>query len=552
MFVKKHTWVKHVVLFIVASLIISACVAPAPQGAEEPQPAAEPEQPAVGGTVTIGMPAGFDTLDPNVTTFTRVARIALHMTDPWIWQVEPGVFAPGLATEWSVNEDATEYRFKFREDVTFHDGTPFNAEAIKFTLDRIADPATKSQIARSMIGAYEETEVINDYEVVVRFSSPYAPFLDSVSQPYLAPVSPTAVQEAGEEAWGMTTFVGTGPFKFESMVLNEEVVLARNPDYNWGPEEFGMEGPPSVEKLVFKFIQEPSTRTAALLTDEIDFLDEVLAVDFKNLEENPDITTVQMPQPGLGYALMFNHQKPPTDELAVRRAMQLAMDKQGMVDTVFNGFGEPACSLLTKVVYGFCSETCEMYTQDLEAARQVLEEAGWVDTDGDGIRERDGEPLVIGHYYRADAGLSNEIAAFMKDNFAKIGIDVQLNGLSRSGYFDAVRSGQHNTQGWLEWATDPDLMLRGVLHSSNAGGGTNRNNLMEPEIDQMIERAGGEVDPEKRADLYCDLLKKVKEGAHMEIWVDPVLLYAHDANLEGIVYYQSGNYPYFAAASISN
>ncbi len=92
-------------------------------------------------TVVIGMPSGFDILDPNITTFTRVGRMTLHMTDPLIWQVEPGVFVPGLATEWSVNEDATEYTFKLRDDVTFHDGTPFNAEAVKFTFDRIVDPA---------------------------------------------------------------------------------------------------------------------------------------------------------------------------------------------------------------------------------------------------------------------------------------------------------------------------------------------------------------------------------------------------------------------------
>ena len=115
-------------------------------------------------TVVIGMPSGFDILDPNITTFTRVGRITLPMTDPLIWQVEVGEFAPGLATEWSVNEDATEYTFKLRDDVTFHDGTPFNAEAVKFTFDRIVDPESKSQMGLSLIGPYQETEIVNDYD----------------------------------------------------------------------------------------------------------------------------------------------------------------------------------------------------------------------------------------------------------------------------------------------------------------------------------------------------------------------------------------------------
>jgi peptide/nickel transport system substrate-binding protein len=501
-------------------------------------------------TVVIGMPSGFDILDPNVTTFTRVGRITMPMTDQLIWQTEVGKFVPGLATEWSVNEDATEYTFKLRDDVTFHDGTPFNAEAVKFTFDRIVDPETKSQMGLSLIGPYEETEIINDYEITVKFSEPYAPFLDSVSEPYLAPVSPTAVETSGY-AWGMHKFVGTGPFMFESMILDNEVVMVRNPDYNWGPPELGFDGPAKVDKLIFKFISEPATRTAALLTGEIDFLDEVLEVDFPTIEADDNYTTVEMPQAGMGYALMFNHQKAPTDELDVRKAMQLAMDKQGMIDTVYNGYGTPSCALITSTAFGYCEETCDIAPYDLEAAAAVLEEAGWVDEDGDGFRERDGEPLVIGHYYRADAGNSNEEAAFLKDNFSKIGINVELNGLSRSGYFDAVRSGQHNTQGWWEVSVDPDMMVRGVLHSSNVGGGTNRNNYVDPVMDDMIAAQAAEPDPEKRAELVCDILKKVKEEAHMEVWLDPMLLYAHDANLEGVYYYLAGAFPYFGAVTVS-
>ncbi|MGD9316548.1 MAG: ABC transporter substrate-binding protein [Anaerolineae bacterium] len=507
-------------------------------------------EPETGKTVVIGMPSGFDILDPNITTFTRVGRITMPMTDPLIWQVEVGEFVPGLATEWSVSEDATEYTFKLRDDVTFHDGTPFNAEAVKYTFDRIVDPESKSQMGLSLIGPYEETEIINDYEVKVKFSTPYAPFLDSVSEPYLAPVSPTAVESAGF-AWGMHKFVGTGPFIFDSMILDNEVVMVRNPDYNWGPPELGFDGPAKVDKLVFKFITEPATRVAALMTGEIDFLDEVLEVDFATLEADPEFTAIQLPQAGMGDALMFNHQQPPTDELAVRKAMQLAMDKQGMIDTVFNGFGTPACALITSTAFGYCDDTCDMAPYDLEAAAAVLEEAGWVDSDGDGIRERDGEKLVVGHYYRADAGNSNEQAAFIKDNMAKIGIEMELNGLSRSGYFDAVRSGQHNTQGWWETSVDPDMMLRGVLHSSNVGGGTNRNNYVDPEMDAMIEAQAAEPDPAKRAELVCDVLKKVKDEAHMEVWLDPMLLYAHDAGLENVVYYLAGAFPYFGAVDIS-
>ena len=155
-----------------------------------------------GDTIVVGLPAGFDRLDPNVTTFSRVGNMTLHMTDPLVWQSEPGVYVPGLATEWEVNEDATEYRFKLRDDVTFHDGTPFNAEAVKFTFDRIVDPETQSQSAFSNIGPYKETEIVNDYEVIVRFNTGYAPFLDNLSGTTLVPVSPTAQQRGWQRRLG--------------------------------------------------------------------------------------------------------------------------------------------------------------------------------------------------------------------------------------------------------------------------------------------------------------------------------------------------------------
>lgn len=546
---KFRNWSGLLALFLVAGLVLSACAAPVAPPAEE---AAEGEAaaPAEGGTITIGIPAGFDRLDPNVTTFSRVGNITIHMTDPLVWQSEPGVYVPGLATEWEVNEDATEYRFKLRDDVTFHDGTPFTAEAVKFTFDRIVDPETKAQSAFSNIGPYKETEVVNDYEVIVRFNSGYAPFLDNLSGTTLVPVSPTAQQAVGNEDWGITDFVGTGPFMFESMTLNDEIVLVRNPEYNWGPEWLGKTGPANVERLVYKFIEEPATRTAALETGEIDFMDQTPEIDFPALEANPDITTVELPQPGSGWALMFNHQNFPTSELEVRRAMQLAMDREGMIATVYNGFGTPACGPLTSVVFCYDPAMCDLYPTDLEEANRVLEEAGWVDTDGDGIREKDGEPLVVGHYYRADAGNSNEEAAFLKDNMAKVGIEVELNGLSRSGYFDAVRSGQHNTQGWWETGTDPD-MVRTFFHSSNAGGGTNRNNYINEEMDAMIDAAAAEADPEKRCELYSQIQKKVKDEAIMEWWADPVILYAHSNDLSGVTYYLGGNTPYFYAASIA-
>jgi peptide/nickel transport system substrate-binding protein len=354
----------------------------------------------------------------------------------------------------------------------------------------------------------------------------------------------------GNDNWGLTEFVGTGPYKFESMVRDSEIVLVRNPDYKWGPEWTGNTGPGYPDKIVYKFIPEGATRTAALETGEIDFMDDVPPIDFKNLKSNGDFITVELPQPGSGWAIMWNHERFPTDQLSVRRAMQLAMDRQGMIDTVFNGIGSPACSPLTSVLLCYDKSMCDQYPTDLEKAKQVLEDDGWKDTNGDGIREKDGKELAIDYYFRSDDNLSVEMSSFLKDNFAKIGIKVNLFGLARTGYFDAVRAGKHNSQGWWETGTDPDL-VRVLVHSKNAGGGTNRNNYRNPEMDKLIDEAAAEPDVAKRCQLYSQIQQKFKDEAIMEFWVDPMILYATSKNLNNVMYYAGGNTPYFYVASVN-
>ena len=225
--------------------------------------------------LTFGISSGVDTLDNTATTFSSVEIIVGHVFDTLVKQQPLGVYHSGLATDWTVSDDATEYTFNLRDDVTFHDGTAFNAEAVKYTFDRIVDPDTKSQMAFSFIGPYAESEVLSEYSIAVRFSSPNAAFLDGVSHPQLGPVSPAAVEALGAD-WGFSGIVGTGPFAFDSYIPDSEVVMVKNADYNWGNEDvFGRSGPPEVDRLIFKILTDPGTRLAALESGEVDMINGV-------------------------------------------------------------------------------------------------------------------------------------------------------------------------------------------------------------------------------------------------------------------------------------
>jgi ABC-type transport system substrate-binding protein len=217
---------------------------------------------------------------------------------------------------------------------------------------------------------------------------------------------------------------------------------------------------------------------------------------------------------------------------------------------VFNGFGTPACSALTKVMFGYDPASCDYLPFDVEAAAAELDAAGWVLNQATGFREREGQPLVIQHYYRADSPLGVSMATYLKADLAKVGIDVQLNGLSGSGYFDAVRTGQHNTQNWWDTWTDPDG-LRVLFSSANADGGTNRNRYRSEAMDALLATAAATSDPVARAEAIAAVQKQAADDAVMIFMVDPTLLYGHSAQLSNVRYLGGGNLPSFYAASLA-
>src|SRR5262245_4327679 len=190
--------------------------------------AAQDETPKPGGTFTYGLNQSPETIDPEVTTYAVTNKININTVDPLIWQAPDLSYVPGVAEAWEVAPDATAYTFHLRKDVKFHDGTPVNADAVKFSWDRIMSPDTKSKTAIGQMGSFKQAVVVDEFTVRAEFSSPYAPFLDSVSQSYCSPISPTAVQKFGADF--AHNLVGTGPYMLKEWVENDHVTIVNHPD----------------------------------------------------------------------------------------------------------------------------------------------------------------------------------------------------------------------------------------------------------------------------------------------------------------------------------
>ncbi len=495
------------------------------------------------GTLTYGMAGGFDTLDVTATTFTRVGRIGLHVVDPLVWSTGPGQYAPGLATSWTISADATAFTFRLREDVKFHDGSPFNAEAVKVTFDRIVDPATRAQTAFSFIGPYDRTDVVDTFTVRVRFKSPHAAFLNGASSPYLGIISPAALRKYGRD-FGRDVFVGTGPFLLQSYRTDAEVRLIRNPNYNWASRIFRHDGLPYLQNIVFRIIPEEATRLATLETGENLFIEDVPVGDYERLKRSREKVLLEIPQAGSGWSMMMNQQRPPMSELAVRRAILHGIDREGLVRTVWNNVFKAACSPLTPNMFGYDPETCKKVTFNQDQSRRLLEEAGWR-VGPDGIRAKDGQRLNLDFYLQPTPQKNQEMAASIQANLKQVGINVNLNVLARAGYLDAVRQARHHIQYWWDTGTDPGQMLRILFHSRNAGGGTNRNNYRSAEMDQLIDQIGAIAEPARRKEVIVKAQQKAIDEALMVYLADPPSLYAHDRSVTGVWVDWGGNYPYF-------
>src|SRR5438445_237693 len=235
-------------------------------------------------TVTWGEDQDYATLDPRVTQSRHEAQAIMQMFESLLFLDTDGKFYPWLAQRWEYSKDGTSITFHLRRDVKFHDGTPFNGDAVKFTFDTVVDPTLGSQGAIDFLGPYKSTDVIDQYTVRVNWTEPFAAALTNLSNPWLCSiVSPTAVRKLGNDGFARNP-VGTGPFKFVEWVPRVRVVMERNEEYRWAPPVFNRQAPSALKRLVIRIIPDASTRVAALEKGEIDVCDQVPPIEVKRFQ----------------------------------------------------------------------------------------------------------------------------------------------------------------------------------------------------------------------------------------------------------------------------
>ncbi|MBS5062211.1 MAG: ABC transporter substrate-binding protein [Hungatella hathewayi] len=333
-------------------------------------------------------------------------------------------FIPDLAESWEPSADGLSWDFKLREGVTFHDGEPFNADAVVKQYTRMLDKTVN-------IGAYslwepiERVEKISDYEVKISTKQPYSAFLNVMAHGSALIPSPKAV-EADPDNYGLSP-VGTGPYKLVSMEPGTELKLARFDDY--------YEGTPEYDTVTFRYVADPSARIAALKSGDVDVIDAVPFEYAGELSSDSKINLIS--KPGLQvFGIGLNQNNRILQDKTVRQALNYAIDKEAIAKVLFMGYVTPLTGPLAPNTVGSVSLT--PYHVDIDKANQMLEEAGWT-LKGD-VREKDGEQLkfsliVPDGMYPKDVILSETIQNQLK----KVGVQVSINKVEKSTYWDQLK-----------------------------------------------------------------------------------------------------------------
>lgn len=499
-----------------------------------------------GGSLVYGLTLSPSGIDPHIDASSELGIPLTSVYDPLVWLTPDGEFVPGLAQEWEISDDGLKYTFHLRDDVTFHDGTPFDAEAVRFSLDRIADPETQSRKARGMLGPYERTEIVDEYTARVYFEEPYAPFLTSLSTVYLAMVSPEAVETWGDEY--QFHQVGTGPFIFDEYVPKDRLTLVRNPDYDWAPALFEHQGPPKLEEVTFRFYTDPATRVLALESGEADVMGEIPPQDAVHLDESRDYVLLPVSIPGQPLQFFLNTQRAPLDDQQVRQAIIYAVNRPAIVRTVFKEYSLPAYGPLTRPTFAYDPDVEGTYAHDAERAAALLSEAGWTDSDGDGIRDRDGEPLRL-EAILMGWGYIPEVGQMMQHQLKQVGVDMRSREMTFSNALGEVADGDYHLIPFLFSSSDPDI-IRTTFHSSNIEGGFNWSKFSDSQLDTWLDEGEQEMDPARRRQIYAEIQQRIMEQAIIVPIRDYVNLNAAQAGVQGLRYDRQGWFPWLYEVTI--
>ena len=399
-------------------------------------------------TLVVANGADAKSLDPHATNDAPSSKVTVQIYDRLVEQDENMNIIPSLAESWEQPDDVTTV-FHLRKGVKFHNGYDFTAEDVKFSFERMAN----SPRIAFVLPPIEKVEVVDDYTVNIVTKTPFGPLLAHLSHPALGIVSKKLLTE--DEQSFKDHPIGTGSYKFKEWVPGDSLTLEKNEDY--------FDKKNGLKYIVFKNIVEASNRTIGLETGEIDISISVSSVDENTIKNNPKLQLITKPSISYSYVGM-NTQKTPLNDVRVRKAIAMGVNRDIIIDSVLMGAVEKANSLLGPGVVGYSKDT-KPFEYNPEEAKRLLNEAGYETLD-----------LVM---VTSNNDLRKQMAEIMQAQLKEIGINIKIEILEWATFLNTTGSGKSDLFmiGWSNSSGDADYGLTPMLHSSMKGNSGNRSSL---------------------------------------------------------------------------
>jgi peptide/nickel transport system substrate-binding protein len=336
---------------------------------------------------------------------------------------------PGLATSWTISPDRLVYTFVLRQDVSFHDGKKLTAAMVAASFTRWLSPQQNSG-NRTLMGPLQTIEAKGDYSVNFTLSEPFADFLLQLTQPYAGIIDAENAKALGDQ-FGVTGLNGTGPYVWEKWTPREQISLRRNPAYKWGPKFYDTTGPVQPSRLVFKIVADDNARTAAMLAGQQAISYQLPWSAIADFRRNARFKVVEPPAFGWVAMLCVRVERPIMKDIAVRKALNQAIDRDGFAKAIYSGEADPAYSVISPKFSDFSKASEVSFTPyDPAAVDATLNKAGWVKGPS-GIREKNGQKLSL-----TLIGITNwrERAETVQALFRDVGIDLKVEMLDVAAF----------------------------------------------------------------------------------------------------------------------
>ncbi len=548
-------------LFALA-LVLSACSSQAPAtattapvsstavpagGGGAASPAATPAVAKQrGGRLVVALDQTPPTLDPHGSPSAVTFEMTSSVFETLLYLDKDRKLQPYLAESYEASSDGKTYTFKLRKDVKFTDGTPFNAESVKYNFDRIVDPKYKPGGSLAALSGYDKTEAVDEFTARVTFKTANAPFLTYAAGGTLGMMSPTATKAQTAEQVTQVP-VGSGPFKIKELVASDHATLVRNDDYTRRAPGSDHDGPAYLDEVYFKFVPEGATRATTLESGESQLIHNIPPQTLGRFEGAQGFKVDKPAYVGTPRFAALNTKLFPTDDPAVRKALLYATNKEAIINNSYKGVGTVAYAPLTAGTLDN-SQFKTLYAYNPDQAKKTLEEAGWK-AGGDGIRAKDGKRLeLVINAIDTGAGIDNYIQ-LVQAQWREVGIDAKIKAQARAPWYEDNYKCANNAVPLFLRSGDWDGMFS-LFHSSTIGTNFNFSCYNNPEVDKLLTDGKAETDTAKRRQIYLDAGKKVMEDAVFLPLVDELSVWGYKTTVSGLLF-NGYTYPIFVDVAIS-